>query len=87
MASEQFRSRDRRWEIGLGAVLVGVVGLVIAFLVVALNWRNESGVAALGVVASPIAAIVSAYFGIQVGQRAAYDARRYERRERDELNL
>jgi hypothetical protein len=34
----------------------------------------QTGVAALGIIASPIAAMVSAYFGIQYSQRAATEA-------------
>jgi hypothetical protein len=65
---------DKRWELGLWAVLMGLAALVIAFSVVALRWRDQTGLAALGVVCSPIAAIVSAYFGIQYGQKAAEQA-------------
>lgn len=54
---------------GLWAVLMGLVGLLTAFVVVAIRWNDESGVAALGAVASSIAAILSGYFGIQYSQR------------------
>jgi hypothetical protein len=67
-------SGDRRWEYGLWAVLIGVGGLVVAFAIVALAWSDQTGVAAIGAIAGPIAAIVSAYFGIQYSQKAAADA-------------
>ncbi len=67
-------SGDRRWEYGLWAVLIGVGGLVVAFAIVALAWSDQTGVAAIGAIAGPIAAIVSAYFGIQYSQKAASEA-------------
>lgn len=84
-------SGDRRWEYGLWAVLIGVGGLVVAFAIVALAWSDQTGVAAIGAIAGPIAAIVSAYFGIQYSQKAAADAaettkeaeKRVERAEND----
>jgi hypothetical protein len=51
---------------GLWAVFMGMAGLLTTFLVVALAWSDESGVAALAAVASSIAAILSAYFSIQL---------------------
>lgn len=50
---------------GLWAVFMGLLGLLTAFVVVAVRWNDESGVAALGAVASSIGAILSAYFGLQ----------------------
>jgi hypothetical protein len=56
---------------GLWAVFMGLIGLMTAFVVVAIRWNDESGVAALGAVASSIGAILSAYFGIQYAQRVS----------------
>lgn len=72
--SEVPKTSGARWEFGLWAVLIGVTGVVISFVVVALNWNDSTGIAALGVIVSPIAAIVSAYFGIQYGQKVAAEA-------------
>lgn len=55
----------RRLQAGLWAVFMGVVGLLTTFVVVAVRWNDDSGVAALAAVASSIAAILSGYFGIQ----------------------
>jgi hypothetical protein len=44
---------------------MGLAALVIAFRLVTLKWRDQTGIAALGVVSSPIAAVVSPYLGIQ----------------------
>jgi len=55
---------------GLWAVFMGLLGLLTAFVIVAIRWNDESGVAALGAVASSIGAILSAYFGILYAQRA-----------------
>jgi hypothetical protein len=67
------RGSPRRWSYGLLAVLIGVAALLIAFiavLVVTEGFSSET-IAALGVIASPIVAIVSAYFGIKATQGAA----------------
>jgi preprotein translocase subunit SecF len=61
---------ERHLRSGLWAVFMALIGLLVAVVVVAFRWNNESGVAALGAVTSSIAAIVSAYFGIQYSQRA-----------------
>jgi Na+-driven multidrug efflux pump len=55
---------------GLVAVFMGLLGLLTAFLVVAVRWNDEAGVAALAAVGSTIAAILTAYFGIQYASRA-----------------
>lgn len=60
----------------LWAFLIALVGLMTAFVVVALRWNDESGVAALGAVASSIAAIVSGYYGFQYSQSASDKKRR-----------
>ena len=59
---------ERSFPSGLWAMLMGLIGLMTAFVVVATRWNDESGVAALGAVASSIAAIVTGYFGIQYAQ-------------------
>ena len=60
-----------RWKWGVIAVAVGAAALVGAFILVALKWRQDQGVAALGVVASPVVSIVAAYFGIQSSAEAS----------------
>lgn len=50
-------------------MFMGLSGLLTAFLVVAVRWNDESGVAALAAVASSIAAIMTAFFGIHYAQR------------------
>lgn len=62
-----------RWRWGLFPVLIGVGALLIAFIVVVSGWRSQLGLAALGVIASPIAAITGAYFGVQQSTQAAKD--------------
>lgn len=81
------RSRERKTipddgllRSGLWAVFMGLIGLLTAFVVVATRWNNESGVAALAAVASSIAAIMSAYFGIQYSQRTGAAASGKKRR-------
>src|SRR5215475_1460157 len=59
-----------KWEYGLLAVLIGVGGLAGVFTLVAFRWHDQTGIAALGTIASPIVAIVSAYFGVQSAQKA-----------------
>jgi predicted carbohydrate-binding protein with CBM5 and CBM33 domain len=63
-----------RWRLGLLAVLMGLAALLVAFVLVVWKWRDPTGLAALGVVASPIASMVAAYFGIQVSASAAKGA-------------
>ena len=67
---------------GLTALFMGLLGLMTAFVVVAIRWNDESGVAALGAVASSIAAILSAYFGIQYTQRVGSQGANPTRRRR-----
>jgi hypothetical protein len=74
MAGQNPPPGEQRWTSGLVAVAVGVGALLIAFVIVATKWKDTTGIAALGVIASPIAAIVGAYFGIQVSATAAKDA-------------
>jgi hypothetical protein len=63
-----------RWRLGIWAVFAGLACLLGIFALVAFKWRSDQGVAALGAVASPIVAIVSAYFGIQATQNASTQA-------------
>ncbi len=67
---------QRSFPSGLFVVTMGLVGLLTAFVVVAVRWNDESGVAALGAVASSIAAIVTGYFGIQYTQSTVTRKRR-----------
>jgi len=67
-------SDGSRWQFGLIAVAIGVVAILAAFALVMWNWRDDRGLVALGVIASPIAAMVGAYFGVQVSASAAKDA-------------
>ena len=53
---------------------MGTGAVILAFLIVALFWRGPDGASALGIVASPIAAMVGAYFGIQVSASSAKTA-------------
>ena len=73
---------DRGFRSGLWAVFMGLIGLLTAFVVVAFRWNDESGVAAFGAVASSIAAILSAYFGIQYAQRSGADMGTADRKRR-----
>lgn len=66
----------RRWQFGLIAVALGVLAILAAFRLVMWNWRDGRGLVALGVIASPIAAMVGAYFGVQVTVAAAQDAQK-----------
>jgi hypothetical protein len=65
---------DSRYRWALIALGIGVGAVILAFLVVALFWRGPDGASALGIVASPIAAMVGAYFGIQVSASSAKTA-------------
>jgi hypothetical protein len=49
----------------LWAVFMGLICLIAVLVIVAVRWNDPSGVAALGAVASSIAAILSGYFSIQ----------------------
>ncbi|MCD2191903.1 hypothetical protein LQ327_00675 [Actinomycetospora endophytica] len=65
---------DSRYKWSLIALGIGLAAVILAFLVVALFWRGPDGASALGIVASPIAAMVGAYFGIQVSASSAKTA-------------
>jgi hypothetical protein len=58
----------------LSAVAIAVAALVLAFAFTAFAWRDVAGIAALGAIAAPIAAVVGAYFGVQVSATAAREA-------------
>jgi hypothetical protein len=62
--------------LGLGAILAAMAIIL---------WRDPNGASStLGIVTSPLAAIVGAYFGVQVSSSAAKDAQdRADRAERD----
>ena len=65
---------DSRYRWALIALGIGVGAVILAFLIVAVFWRGPDGASALGIVASPIAAMVGAYFGIQVSASSAKTA-------------
>ena len=60
----------------LWAVFMGLICLIAVLVIVAVRWNDPSGVAALGAVASSIAAILSGYFSIQA---RTYNARKGRR--------
>lgn len=82
MREKRLAPEDGTVTSGLWAVFMGLLGLMTAFVIVAVRWNDESGVAALGAVASSIGAILSAYFGIQYAQRSSTDSRATARRRR-----
>lgn len=66
-----------RFRYGLWAVGFGVAALVVAFAVTVLQiegWDPDKGLALFGAMASPLVAIVTAYFGIQASQQVATKA-------------
>ena len=72
-AAEPADARDR-WLYGLGSVGIGVLALLIAYIVFVLKGSPSTGATALGAIASPIAAMVAAYFGVQASTSAAKDS-------------
>ncbi len=57
-----------RWAYGLIAVGLGLLAIVLAFFIVASRFNAAADVGSvLGIVVSPIATIVAAYFGVQAG--------------------
>jgi hypothetical protein len=65
-----------RWSFGLYAVLAGLAAIVFALWLTMREFDEAADVGAvLGVVISPIAAMVAAYFGVQAGSagKAASD--------------
>jgi hypothetical protein len=55
-------------------VLIGVAGLVGVFAIATWAWSGTDRLAAIGAIASPIVAVVTAYFGIQASQAASQQA-------------
>ena len=76
----KFVPEDGNVRSALWALFMGLLGLMTAFVVVAVTWNDESGVAALAAVASSIGAILTAYFGIQFSQRVGADSAAVRRR-------
>ncbi|NMO91544.1 hypothetical protein [Actinomycetospora sp. TBRC 11914] len=76
---------DSRYRWSLVALGSGLGAVILAFLIVALFWRGPDGASALGIVASPIAAMVGAYFGIQVSASSAKTAQDEARAARGQL--
>jgi hypothetical protein len=75
---------DARYRWGIVVIGIGVGALVLAFLIVALFWQGPDGASALGIVASPIAAMVGAYFGIQASASSARSAQDEAKSARDQ---
>jgi ABC-type multidrug transport system fused ATPase/permease subunit len=65
---------NRPSYVGLLAVTVGVVGLVGVFAIATWAWSGSDRLAAIGAIASPIVAVVSAFFGIHASQAASQQA-------------
>ena len=64
---------DKHWSWGLWAVLFGLAALLAAYMAALFvnGGFDSEDIAALGLIASPIVALVSAYFGIDATQRAS----------------
>jgi hypothetical protein len=79
-------SDNLRWRYGIVVVALGLGTILVAVLIVL--WLDPSGAGSvLGIVISPIAAIIGAYFGIQVSSSAAKDAQdRADMAENDKAN-
>ncbi len=57
-----------RWRYGLVVVVVGFATILIAFTVAIVKFDNAQDIGAtLGIIVSPIAAIIGTYFGVQAG--------------------
>ena len=69
--SDVARSRARY---GVWVILIGVGGLVGALVAVLFEAPNATGGTILGIIASPIAAIVASYFGISAARAASEEA-------------
>jgi uncharacterized membrane protein YccC len=76
---------DGNLRSGLWAVFMGLSGLMVAFVVVAIRWNDESGVAALAAVASSIGAILTAYFGLQLTTQQEGPPARAPRRKKQKV--
>jgi hypothetical protein len=59
---------------GIAAVALGVAGLVGVFAIATWAWTGSDRLAAIGAIASPIVAVVSAFFGIHASQAASQQA-------------
>jgi len=58
----------KRWIYGLVAVAIGLVVILLALLIVTQTFKAAADVGTImGVVVSPVATIVAAYFGIAAG--------------------
>jgi hypothetical protein len=62
-----------RWKYGITVVALGVGAILVAVLIVLLL-DHDGASSILGIATSPIAAIIGAYFGVQVSSSAAKDA-------------
>jgi hypothetical protein len=61
------------WKYGIRAVALGLGTILAAALIVL--WRDPNGAAStLGIVISPITAVIGAYLGVHVSSTAAKDA-------------
>jgi hypothetical protein len=69
---------DKHWSWGLWAVLFGIVALLVAYMAALIvnGGFDSEDIAALGLIASPIVALVSAYFGIDATQKASKETAR-----------
>jgi hypothetical protein len=67
-------SGSSRWWAGIVTVAIGVAGLVGVFAIATWAWSGTDRLAAIGAIASPIVAVVTAYFGIQASQSASRQA-------------
>ena len=67
-------SGSTRWWAGIVTVAIGVAGLVGVFAIATWAWSGTDRLAAIGAIASPIVAVVTAYFGIQASQSASQQA-------------
>jgi hypothetical protein len=67
-------SGSTRWWAGIVTVGIGVAGLVGVFAIATWAWSGTDRLAAIGAIASPIVAVVTAYFGIQASQSASQQA-------------
>jgi hypothetical protein len=57
-----------RWLYGLIAVIAGLLTILAAFAIALWQLKTPADVSVvLGIVVSPVSAIVGAYFGVQVG--------------------
>ena len=76
MAQVPADSGSTRWWAGIVTVALGVAGLVGVFAIATWAWSGTDRLAAIGAIASPIVAVVTAYFGIQASQSASQQAGR-----------